>query len=696
LGFSIKIYFRMNTITNYKRLAIDTIFFNMANSGISRVWSIILEHLKKNDNLSDLEIILLIRGKNIPNNLTNSLSSEALSSYKTIHIPDFHYEIMNQDVDLLNRICKENNINWFISTYYTYCTIMPNILLIHDMIPEVFKMPTNHMWIQKDLAIRNASYFITISETTKRDLIKFYPYIQKENYPIQVIHNSISLGIDSNNTKSVNQLAQLTQLGLQTKKYLMTIATNNDAYKNQALIQSFINKYNYTLKEKLGTPNTSFVIITKGVPGGKLLNNGILMLSDISDSLLYELYQNALCFISPSLYEGFGLPVFEAMIFGIPVIGLDIPIYQELCPGAITYCENDIDDLWDKIIMIIKCNPRIQKRVDIGKSYILEKYTVEKQITAYRQYFTLLTNQTNNSNYNIDNKEFINLIIQSYNELLPERKRELEYCILANLENPYVRWVHDFGKDSKNYLPLEITNHKKYIPVTLEDSNNAKWLTYEIAFKYSNKDVSRGKYGLYWGIINADIFLDSDCNWSLCRGWLNRQFILAQSRHEFTGSLHDNGNESARMDINFNKLLHANTQDGWFYMSPIEIRNCNFEIGMLGCDNAIADRLNKNGYKVINMPMTWKIIHYDIAKGKNSSNYLEKHKQEEKGNKNKPINNHPERNGQYLVPNYDAMMGSNGDIDLIGMINKLGGISNIEKYKVICDMFSSRIIVYNP
>jgi hypothetical protein len=116
---------------------------------------------------------------------------------------------------------------------------------------------------------------------------------------------------------------------------------------------------------------------------------------------------------------------------------------------------------------------------------------------------------------------------------------------------------------------------------------------------------------------------------------------------------------------------------------------------MLGCDNAIADRLNKNGYKVINMPMTWKIIHYDIAKGKNSSNYLEKHKQEEKSNKNKPINNHPERNGQYLVPNYDAMMGSNGDIDLIGMINKLGGISNIEKYKVICDMFSSRIIVYN-
>ena len=45
-----------------------------------------------------------------------------------------------------------------------------------------------------------------------------------------------------------------------------------------------------------------------------------------------------------------------------------------------------------------------------------------------------------------------------------------------------------------------------------------------------------------------------------------------------------------------------------------------FELGFLGCDNAIADRFFKAGYKVINQPVTYKIFHYDIAKGKNSSN----------------------------------------------------------------------------
>ena len=98
---------------------------------------------------------------------------------------------MNKDVDYLNNICKQENIDVFISTYYTYCTVIPNVLLIHDMIPETFKIPKNHMWIQKDKAILNASAFIAISKTTESDLIKFYPHIKNDKYSIEVIYNSI-------------------------------------------------------------------------------------------------------------------------------------------------------------------------------------------------------------------------------------------------------------------------------------------------------------------------------------------------------------------------------------------------------------------------------------------------------------------------------------------------------------------------
>ena len=109
-------------------------------------------------------------------------------------------------------------------------------------------------------------------------------------------------------------------------------------------------------------------------------------------------------------------------------------------------------------------------------------------------------------------------------------------------------------------------------------------------------------------------------------------------------------------------------------------------------------------------------MHYDIAKGKNSSNYLEKHSNEakEKNNTNanananadtnananadnrKPKNKHPERKGSYLVPNYNQLLGNNANIDLNSIVNGMGGLSNQEKYKIISEMYSSRIIVTNP
>ena len=188
-----------------------------------------------------------------------------------------------------------------------------------------------------------------------------------------------------------------------------------------------------------------------------------------------------------------------------------------------------------------------------------------------------------------------------------------------------------------------------------------------------------------------------DVKWLLMRGWLNSGYILAQSRHEYNPA---NGSCAASMDSNFSKLMHANTQDAWFYSSNKQnenIKDCDFEIGMLGCDNAIAHRLLSSGYKVINMPRNFPIWHYDIVRGKNSTNFLEKHKQLYDSNV-KPKNTHPERTGQALIPNYDMMIdtSSSYSIDLISLINQLGGISNWEKYKLISEMLSSRIIIYNP
>jgi hypothetical protein len=583
------------------------------------------------------------------------------------------------------------------------------------MIPEVFKLATNHMWKQKDKAILNASSFITISKTTKNDLIKFYPHIEKDNYPIDIIYNSVS-----NITTSYSSIYDdtfLKQFGIIPKSYIFAMATNNEEYKNVKLIKNLSTKYGSKLAKLLNNPISIILLCNVNLPNGFHVEGNIMYLSHVKDSILNSLYKNALCFVCPTLYEGFGLPVFEAFSHSTPVISIKLPIFIELGGGGINFIDNtdpvNIEtSLFEKIEFIYKNEgSSVSKRVEFGLKQVA-KFTEEIQIAKWNDYFI------NTKNTILKPKPFINLIIQSYKENNLERLKELEYCFKQNLENPYINSIHDFGNGFGNGFSngTEPNKYNKYIIV---DNPDNKWLTYDMAFKYATaynsdykkdttKDITKDiNYSQFWCIINLDIFLDKNSKWDMIKGMINNGYIYAQSRHEF--NILNNGNLDFKMDENFAKMMHSHTQDAWLFKTPLNISNnnnnnnnnnvvdCDFEIGFLGCDNAIADRLNKCGYKVINQPITYKIFHYDIAKGKTSSNFIEKHKTESlKMEYIKPKNKYPERIGSYLVPNYDQLLNSGKDIDFNSIINGLGGSSNIEKYEFICKIMSDRIIMNNP
>ena len=63
----------------------------------------------------------------------------------------------------------------------------------------------------------------------------------------------------------------------------------------------------------------------------------IRFLGRVSDDELVRLYNQAACFVFPSLYEGFGLPPLEAMACGCPVLVSDIPVEREICGDAALY-----------------------------------------------------------------------------------------------------------------------------------------------------------------------------------------------------------------------------------------------------------------------------------------------------------------------------------------------------------------------
>jgi glycosyltransferase involved in cell wall biosynthesis len=70
---------------------------------------------------------------------------------------------------------------------------------------------------------------------------------------------------------------------------------------------------------------------------------------------LARLYRAAACLLFPSFYEGFGLPVLEAMAHGCPVVASDIAALREVCGDAAVYCNpNDPGDIAEKIRMVAK------------------------------------------------------------------------------------------------------------------------------------------------------------------------------------------------------------------------------------------------------------------------------------------------------------------------------------------------------
>lgn len=82
--------------------------------------------------------------------------------------------------------------------------------------------------------------------------------------------------------------------------------------------------------------NSGFYTGDTKVQSGKY-NSSIIFMDRVSDQELYSLYKNASVYVMPSHYEGFGLPILEAMSFDIPILISSIPVFKELFGDKVSY-----------------------------------------------------------------------------------------------------------------------------------------------------------------------------------------------------------------------------------------------------------------------------------------------------------------------------------------------------------------------
>ena len=79
-------------------------------------------------------------------------------------------------------------------------------------------------------------------------------------------------------------------------------------------------------------------------------DENVIFTGNVNDNALYSLYASADSFIMPSYYEGFGIPLIEAMYFKLPIICSDIPVFHELCGEQVLYFNPyDVDSIYESI-----------------------------------------------------------------------------------------------------------------------------------------------------------------------------------------------------------------------------------------------------------------------------------------------------------------------------------------------------------
>jgi glycosyltransferase involved in cell wall biosynthesis len=128
-----------------------------------------------------------------------------------------------------------------------------------------------------------------------------------------------------------------------TKKYILAFGSTEPRKNNLRLIKAF-----NAIKKSI--TDISLVIVGKEWRDRKfdsvLLHDKIILTGYVPDEDIPYLYKNAEIVVFPSLYEGFGLPVLEAMTYGIPVVASNTSSLPEVGGDAVEYADpNDVSDI---------------------------------------------------------------------------------------------------------------------------------------------------------------------------------------------------------------------------------------------------------------------------------------------------------------------------------------------------------------
>lgn len=252
-----------------------------------------------------------------------------------------------------------SNVKYIMTVHDLAVYQFPQYGAFSDTLLEHFLLP---------ISCRRADKIIAVSKSTKKDIINFFGV---EDNKISVIYNGDSSYLNKVNTYSDTEEQEILDKWRLTKKnFLLFVGTIEPRKNIITIVKSF-----EVLKEKgkydgklviVGKTGWKYKKIFKQIYHSRFIED-ILITGYVTNREKECLYRNALCFLYPSLYEGFGFPIIEAMSVGLPVITSNISSMPEVGGDVAKYLEEskltDINSLCGIIEEVINYDEQDYEKI---------------------------------------------------------------------------------------------------------------------------------------------------------------------------------------------------------------------------------------------------------------------------------------------------------------------------------------------
>lgn len=251
-----------------------------------------------------------------------------------------------------------------------FCPV-PTVVTIHDLAYLYFEKD----FLMKDFfqlkfwtkySINKAKKIIAVSKATKKDLVKFYRINQSK---INVVYNG---GPRCHPERGAKRRVE-------GSPYILYVGTLQPRKNVSTLIEAFNKFKNFYPEFRLlivGKKGWLFESIFKKVKELRL-DKKVIFTGYISDQQLVWFYKNAFCLVLPSFYEGFGLPVLEAMSYNCPTVISISSSLKEIGGSASLYFDpKNSSDLLEKLILL-KEHPELRKELIDKGNLQIKKFSWE-------------------------------------------------------------------------------------------------------------------------------------------------------------------------------------------------------------------------------------------------------------------------------------------------------------------------------